>query len=251
MTDPIHAPSLNRVVRLESRAGEVRAVVEDDFHHFRVHLRHDGKVVTQVTNDSPRSPYTLCLAAGRRLDELVGHALTVHVASFFETIDQFQQCTHQFDLACLAIAAAARGEGSRTYHLQVRDPGDGDRIAEASRDGVPLIRWVIHDGRIITPEPWAGHSLSAGFTAWCDSALEPDMAEASLALRRAIFISGGRRVVAQLDAAPHSNDRGGCWVQQPERAKQALRNVGSTLDFTGRAHELTSKDEDWLAFAED
>ena len=74
-----------------------------------------------------------------------------------------------------------------------------------------------------------------------------DEAEAALVLRRAVFISGGRGV--DLDAPDRRmGPRGGCWAWQPERAQRAVRMVGSTLDFTDRADDLTAHDRGWLAF---
>jgi len=63
--------SLDRVIPLVSRGGEVRAAVEEDFHYFRVALRHDGREMTDVTGDTRRGPYTPCSAAGARLKSYV------------------------------------------------------------------------------------------------------------------------------------------------------------------------------------
>ena len=89
--------------------------------------------------------------------------------------------------------------------------------------------------------------IGAGFTQWASAGLSTDEAEAALVLRRAVFISGGRGV--DLDTpGRRTGPMGGCWVWQPERAADARRNVGSTLDFTGREESLTAADRRWLAF---
>src|SRR3546814_4674641 len=62
---------LHRIIRLHAIDGEVRGALEADFHHFRVLIRHDGDRVTNVEATALRQPFSLCGAAGGRLDELV------------------------------------------------------------------------------------------------------------------------------------------------------------------------------------
>src|SRR3546814_6571017 len=63
-----------------------------------------------------------------------------------------------------------------------------------------------------------------------------------------IFISGGRGRTEELDRQPHAVARGGCWVQQPERASLATREKGTSRDHSDRPHQLTAGDDGWLAF---
>jgi hypothetical protein len=51
-----------------------------------------------------------------------------------------------------------------------------------------------------------------------------------------------------LDAQVHAKPTGLCFAQQPVRAERALRQVGSTWDFSDRADVLCADDESWLAF---
>jgi Protein of unknown function (DUF2889) len=242
--------SLNRVVRTAVGAGQARAVVEDDFHHFRVALSHDSAAVTGIEAVTLRSPFSLCAAAGERLDEVIGAALTPFAANVFLRTEPRLQCTHQFDLAALAIAAAARGSG-RCYRVQVPDPIEGRTHATVSRDGEPILAWDVQDYAIAGPDRFTGIGLGKGFTDWVTRNLDVDEAEAALVLRRGVFISRGRAMRVQLDAQPHARASGGCWVQQPERAASALRNVGSWRDFSADAQLLTLLDEAWLAFGDD
>jgi len=102
-------------------------------------------------------------------------------------------------------------------------------------------------GRFINSFPAA---LGREFTAWVGTSLGAELAEAALVLRRAVFISNGRGRTEELDRAPHAAPRGGCWVQQPERAPLAFRQKGTSLDFSLRPDVLTADDERWLAFEE-
>jgi hypothetical protein len=241
-------PALNRVIRIAGRPGAVRATLEDDFHHFRVVLHHAEGRVTAVESDSPRFPYSLCPAAGLQLRQIVGMGLSEDMTAVFRIADAREQCTHQIDLAALAVTAAARGTTRRRYDLVVYDhrPGEG-RHAMLSRDGAPLLDWTLDGYAIATPEPYAGRGLGSGFTAWVAQSLDPETAEAALVLRRGVFISGGRGMAERLDSYASARVSGGCWVQQPARAALAARQKGSTLDFTGRAALLTRADETWLA----
>lgn len=244
------APGLHRIIRLNAIDGEVRSAIEDDFHHFRVLIRHDGARVTDVGATALRQPFSLCGAAGSRLDELVGERLLRDTTQFFRQHDALLQCTHQFDLATLAIALAARGVGARHYHAFVEDGGaaGAQRRATLRRDGETILSWALQGGMIEAPDPYSGQALGRGFTAWAGTNLEVDDAEAALVLRRAIFISGGRGRAEELDRQPHAVARGGCWVQQPERASLATREKGTSRDYSDRPHLLTAADEGWLAF---
>lgn len=238
---------LNRVIRIVGGPGVVRAVVEDDFHHFRVILRHEGGKVVSVSSESPRAPYSLCPAAGIRLRLMEGMPLTDDPTATSRLIDAREQCTHQFDLAALALAAAARGTEERRYDLSVTDERNGRQHAVLNRDGTKVLEWDIADYAVVSPPPFAGRSLGSGFTAWVASALEPQAAEDALVLRRGVFISDGRGMSQWLDGLDHASLTGGCWVQQPAQYRQAKRNRGSTLDFAHRPEELTCSDEEWLA----
>jgi Protein of unknown function (DUF2889) len=241
--------SLNRVVRTSVGAGAARAVVEDDFHHFRLTLRHDGRAVTALEPETLRSPFSLCAAAGERLDQVVGAALTPLAAEVFRHTEPRLQCTHQFDLAALAIAAAARGHG-RSYRVHVPDPVEGRTHASVSLDGQLAMSWDVEGYAIAGPARFAGIGLGKGFTDWVTRHLDADQAETALVLRRGVFISRGRTKRVELDRQPHAPTSGGCWVQQPERAASALRNVGSWRDFSAGAQFLTVSDEAWLAFSD-
>jgi len=241
---------MNRIIRLAARDGEARAAIEDDFHHFRVVVRHDGGKVTSARSFTFRAPYSLCAAADSRLDALVGQPVTTELPVLTRDIDARQQCTHQFDLACLAVAMAARGPGSRSYHAIVDDSRDDRYRAALIRDGVEVLAWDMDDETIVGPEPFAARSIHTGFTAFIAQNLSGDEAEAALILRRAVFITSGRGVDEWIDSLTHALNTGGCWVQQSERYQLALRNKGTALDFSGRADRLTADDSDWIAFRE-
>jgi hypothetical protein len=224
---------------------EARSVVEDDYHHFRVTVRAKDGRVSEILSEALRNPNSLCPAAGHRLSELVGMSLSVAPTAVMEVTDPSQQCTHQLDLAGLAVAALSQRRPYRMYEASVPDRVAGKTTATLRRDSLEILRWEVFEMTLTAPVPYAGRSLGAGFSRFTRS-LALDAAEAALVLRRAVFISQGRGV--DLDTVGRRGPVGACWAWQPERNAQLERLPASRRDFTGRAHELASEDEGWLHF---
>jgi hypothetical protein len=238
-----------RRIEIVSReaTGEARAVLEDDFHHFRVALTFAGGIVTSAIGTGVRVPYTACPGAGSQLAALVDMPLNSVANSVTRATDASLQCTHMLDLAGLAIAAAARGIGQRRYDIEVPRRVDGETTGRIDCDGVNVLAWRIDASTILAPAEYAGVSLREGLARWALATLTEDQAEAALILRRCLMISRGRE--RDLDLVAHANPSGNCYAQQPARAPTALRIVGSTHDFSDRAGVLCAGDEDFLAFA--
>lgn len=225
-------------------AGQVRAVLEDDFHHFRVALDYaDGRVAAAI-GEAVRFPFTACPGATGPLQALAGMALDPIAHSVMQHTDATLQCTHMFDLAGLAIALAARGDARRLYEITVPRHVDGRSHARLVRDGVPVLDWEVEGSTILGPAPYAGVDMRAGLARWALTSLPAQEAEAVLALRRCALIALGR--LKDIDREPHAHLTGRCYAQQPQRAPQAMRIVGSTWDFTDRPAALCSDDAAWL-----
>jgi hypothetical protein len=234
--------------RSGASGGEVRAALEDDFHHFRVAVEHELEQVRHISGSALRNPYSLCPSAADQLPHLVGMRLAKVASAVTRATEATEQCTHLLDLAGLAIAAAANGRALRQYDIEVADRSDGRTLAKLRCDGQALLSWQVHDTTISGPAPFAGQSLRHGLARWAVATLPPDAAEAAIVLRRCAMISLGR--LKNLDAQAHAMPTGHCFVQQPARAEQAIRIVGSTWDFSERARELCAGDAAWLAFAD-
>lgn len=224
----------------------VRTALEDDYHHFRVELCTAAGQVTGVNGTSPRHPYSLCPSASSALSRLVGMPLSGNAHAVTRHTPATEQCTHLLDMAGLACAAAARGIAARQYDVEVEVADLGHRSARLRRDGQPLLNWQVTDWTITGPPLYAGVDLRHGLARWAMSNLSEDEAEAALVLRRCTVISLGR--TKPLDQQIHARANGTCYVQQPERATLALRQVGSTWDFTTTPERLCADDADWLAF---
>ena len=229
-------------------AGEVRASLEDDFHHFRVRLVHAQRRIQAIDGFAVRHPYTTCTLAAGQLSRLHNAELNGLAHSVMRMTDASQQCTHLMELSGLAIAAAARSTAERWFDVEVPRRVEGRTVASLDRDGRRLLSWELRDTTITAPSRFNGVSLRQGMAAWALSNLEPDEAEAALILRRCALISLGR--AKNLDVQLHAEPTGRCFVQQPERAMQGLRIVGSIVDFTAAADELCAADRPWLSFRE-
>ncbi|WP_223517971.1 MULTISPECIES: DUF2889 domain-containing protein [unclassified Pseudomonas] len=224
--------------------GEVRAALEDDFHHFRAWVRHQDGEVTAIGGEALRYPYSLCSQACTQLQQLLGMKLDRVAHSVTRQTDASHQCTHLLDLAGLAIAAAARGTQQRRYDVNIGQRIDHRTRAILIRDGNEDLTWEVNGTMIEGPSPYCGINLREGMARWALNALSEEAAEAALLLRRCTLISMGRAY--DLDEQIHAANTARCYSQQPERADQALRMKGSTLDFTHEQHSLCAQDQEWL-----
>lgn len=232
------------VSTLQEAFGEVRATLEDDFHHFRVRARHRDGILYEVHGEALRYPYTTCRPAASQLDQLIGMPLNRIAHSVNRQTDAQHQCTHLLDLAGLAIAHAARGTDRRLYDVQVPDRIDERTQPVLLRDGELLLAWDVRGSVIEGPAPYTGVNLREGMARWALTQLPEDEAEAALLLRRCTLISLGR--MNKLDAQVHASSTDRCYSQQSSRAEQALRIKGSTWDFSATAAPLCRGDQAWL-----
>lgn len=172
-------------------------------------------------------------------------ALDPACASVLNQTDQYQQCTHQLDLAGLGVAAMAIERRERTYEVTIPDRKGGRTLAKLHVDGHPMLAWQVMDMSIEGPSPYEGRSLGAGFTKFTYS-LSRDQAEAALVLRRALFVSRGRGI--DFDALGDRGPVGGCWAWQPERIAQLRRLPENRRDFSVSSELVLSDDVEWLDF---
>lgn len=229
--------------------GVARAVLEDDFHHFRVEVGHEDGVVGQVGGTALRNPYTTCPGASGQLSSLKNMPLNSVANSVVRATDASVQCTHMLDLAGLAIAAAKRGIQRRHYEIEVPRRVGARTSGKLARDGIGVLHWEIDSTVISTPARYAGVNLHEGMARWALTTLDEDEAEAALVLRRCMMISRGREY--DLDIVKTARASGNCYAQQPDRASEGLRVIGSTLDFSRQPDLLCADDQHWIDFKSD
>jgi hypothetical protein len=241
----LDADAYRRRIRIATvEPGLVVSELEDDFHHFIVTLRHDGKRVESVDCESRRWPWATCPGAAESLRKLAGMPLERRFTAAGRWTDPKQNCTHQFDTACYAITHAASGRSGRVYDVEVprRDVETGATRVRSWVDSAADLVWHIEWGGIVEPSPpfdvapWKG-----GFMRWADATLEPDAAERAITIRRACDIGMGRGM--DLDGVPVAAQlpammAGICHTMQPGVIELAIRNVGSIRDFAAHPERL-------------
>ncbi len=228
------APAFRRAISIRGREDVVDAQLEDDFHRFGVTLHHDGRVVTRVEARAGRYPWATCAEAPTALASLAGVALSGDPTALFRQADARAHCTHLFELAALAIAQAARGDGSRLYEAEVTDPDDGVRTARLFQDGDLVLEWRLFDDLITAPEAYAGRAI-ASFGSRALAALEPALAERLLILRRVVQTARGRAMDVDAYATAADMRRPAeCYSLQPANAARARRIPGTHRDWPDR-----------------
>ncbi len=218
----------------------VEGGLEDDIHYFTVTVHHDDARVLSVTSISVRAPWATCSAAAEPLRALAGMPLSDRCVAVTEWTESHQHCTHQLDLAGLAVAHATRvragGATRRQYDAEIPYgllQGEEHPVVLA-RDGAAVLRWVVQGTQIVSPSPYS--EVTGGFARWADDTLCADDAEAAVVLRRACSIGLSRGL--DLDSYATLADMPGlapvCYSMQPERAPVAFRNRGLIRDFDDR-----------------
>jgi uncharacterized membrane protein len=232
-------PGCRRNQLIVPRPGVVQADVEDDFHNFRVEIRHDGERVLELRTLSVRAPWTTCPTAGEFLAErMTGQRLD----SLAEVDSPLLHCTHQYDIALLAAAHALDTQPT-LYSSFVSDRQSPTRTAELYRNGRLELAWEIVDGQIVSPGIGHGESLRKLSTWSAD--LPPDQREAARVLRRSAFIWGGR--IFDYTLTPTADKvvqtTGGCYTFQPVRSAQSVCTMRK-LDFTDGGVPLRDRIEE-------
>jgi hypothetical protein len=230
-----------RMRRLDRNATE--AALEDDFHRFTVVVHHDATHVTGLEATSGRWPWSTCPDAAAQLDQLVGMELSPRCTAVAAVADPRWQCTHQFDLAGLAVAHATRDSSARQYDIEVPPANDaGERIPRLWRDGELLLEWTIgYAAGLTAPPPFTEAPWRGGFIKWAGATLEPDAAEAAIVLRRACDIGMGRGM--DLERYRSADELAGlmtgvCFTMQPAVMPRARRQIGSIRDFADHPDAL-------------
>lgn len=235
------AGALRRRIRLLATDGVVNAGVEDQYHSFRLMLRHDGARITSIEPRFLRVPLTTCPSAEAPLRGFVGLALNTSWRELVGQHNPRQHCTHLFDLTVLAMTHALRG-GERTYDVAVPDEYPDAVWSTVHRDGALVLRWKTFKGTILEPEALADRPLLRGFSIWANAAFDHDELEAALVLHKGYFVSRARpwNVEAQAGrtVSHHTMMRGACHSYSEPQISVAVRTGGTTVDTSDPATPL-------------
>jgi hypothetical protein len=239
----LDADAYRRRIRCRAVApGEVVTDLVDDFHHFRVTLRHDGKRVDDLAVESIRWPWATCPEAAANLRVLVSAPLSRRFTDMSRYAKPRENCTHQFDCAAHALMHAARSTPVRTFDVEVpRRDARGRTRTRCWVDGRLALSWTFEWSRIVDPPPPFDAAPKSGFMAWADATLDPDAAETAIALKRGATIGMGRGW--PFDEVPRAADAeigstGVCYTMTPGRSEVAFRVHGMIRDFSAAPEQL-------------
>jgi len=219
--------------------------LEDDCHHFRIELHHDGATIISADGHYFRGPWSTCAKAGEPLRAIEGRPMDARASAIGGYANALENCTHMFDLTGLAMAHACRSTTERQYDIVVTDMQAPPSLAQQAviwRDGVEIIRWQLEQREVVHPPAWAGAPLRNKFIRWAEERLDPDTAEAAIALRRLIDIAMSR--IGDLDRFDRADDATGtmmmgrCMTYTPQNISVALRVKGSTRSWEHHGHLL-------------
>ncbi len=241
--EPYGSGIYRRRILVVNRSGSLAVgELEDDFHHFRIEIRHDGTTIQSADATPLRGPWSSCMTADVPIRAVEGQPLTASPSTFGGYTDPRMNCTHLFDVTGLTVAHATRPMERRDYRFEVTDRvgADQEHRATAWRDGEQVLEWTLAERRITAPNEWVGVDLDRKFIPWAEETLDPDAAEVAVALRRIIGISMGRMM--DLDTFAVAADVGGgdggmmangpCMTYQPGVGNLAIRRKGTGRDFT-------------------
>ena len=155
--------SYRRRLRMVVEAPDlVSGGLEDDFHYFIVHVRHDGERVVSCEAESLRWPWDTCPGAAEPLRGLAGMPLSDRCMAVGDWADPRMNCTHMFDLAGLTIAHAARAaagsdEATRQYDVAIpyQAQWGGEKDVTLARNGEPLHTWTLDGRDCVRPPPFS------------------------------------------------------------------------------------------------
>jgi hypothetical protein len=243
LAEPIgsEAGTFRRVIAIDCRDGVIRGDLEDDFHGFGVTLTHDGGVIVDAQGRAGRFPWLTCAEAPGALVALVGAPLSPDPTALFRHTDPRQQCTHLFELACLAVAEAAQGGDRETlFEAEVTDPAAGPRVARLFRNGDLAMEWRLEGQAIVWPAAYAGRTI-ADFSSRTISGLAPGLASITLIMRRVAGLALGRGFNVDAFASAAALERPpACYSLQAANAPRALRMTGSVWTWPDRATLVTA-----------
>ncbi|MDE0884792.1 MAG: hypothetical protein OSB70_04610 [Myxococcota bacterium] len=243
-----------RCIVLKAEEHHVRTELADDFHHFAVALSHDGEHAKRLSGEGIRVPWTTCPGALLPLRRLEGASLDLPLTELARYTDASAQCTHLFDLACLAFVHARRaragGAATRRYDITLPDRVQGTTRARLERDGLDLLEWKIEGNRIgeASPPSFEGLELSGRpFHRFITHEVDDDLAEAAWVLRRGVFIGGGRiHDFKRVDRGTTFQPVVGaaCHTFGPDQVGQALPIHSSLRDFSAGRDKILERPEE-------
>lgn len=223
--DPFTVGGYRRNVIVTPSAGKCTTALEDDYHAMVVTITHDGSVITGLTSEMVRVPWSTCPGAAEVISRTF---IGVSLQEAAKRGDKRLNCTHLYDLTLLA-AAHALDDGPTFYAIAASDKVDGLVDAEIRLNGQPVLS-VAHCNDVLTyPEAVVGRTLF-DMRDWIAGLPDAATREAARLLQWATIIAHGRALTLE-QHGDISRTPASCYTFQEERRHDAVR-LPTILDFS-------------------
>lgn len=209
--------------------GQVSLAMEDPVHAFQIHFSHSGGHVTKIDAAWVRSPLSSCGGAADALaGAMQGCRLSDNLFDIARHTDASSQCTHMYDMFCLAATHAHAHRDDCQYDVIVPDAPAGPRRATLERNGEVLLELSIDDSdAIIAPQAWRGVSVLKGFMAKVRADVPAQLHEYYFIMQRALFVARSQFIDLESmidEPAKHSGPPDGtCFGSQLPAYESAVR----------------------------
>ena len=216
--------------------GRVALAMEDTAHAFQVSFSFEHDRITGVQAAWERHPLSSCGGAADALQQMVGLRLADSLFDVTRQADRRLQCTHMYDMLCLAVLHAYHGREDRRYDVLVVDSAPGIVAATLKCNGRTMLELALEDHhRIVQPERWQGVSVREGFMPWVKQNIPPGDQEYHFIMQKALFVARGRKLNVGLTPGMLSMQSGmaagTCFGSQPERYADSVK-LGTSRRFT-------------------
>ena len=210
--------------------GRVSLAMEDVGHAFQIDFTHEDGKVTSVKAAWNRRPFDGCGGAATALEAMVGCPLSDNLFAIARYTDPKQQCTHMYDMFCLAATHAYERRTDYRYDVVVPDSIDGPVVATLTRNGEKQLEFEMNGEDYVTivqPEACRGLSILRGFMPWVKANVPVNQHELYFLMQKALFVSRIQKFdltpllgkSAELSGPPS----GSCYASQSERYQTAVR----------------------------
>lgn len=217
-------------------AGQVRLAMEDPVHAFQIDFSHREGRVEAIAGRWIRSPLSTCGGAPDALAQaMVSCALRDSLFDIARHTDAASQCTHMYDMFCLAATHAHAARADARYDVTVPDAPGGVRHATLTCNGEILLELTIDDTDVIVaPEPCRGISVMEGFMSWVRANVPAHRHEHYFIMQRALFVARSQWIDLESMIGQHAKRSGPpdgtCFGSQQPEYESALR-VGVVRRF--------------------
>jgi hypothetical protein len=209
--------------------GRISLAMEDPVHSFQIDFSHAGGIVTGVRARWERHPLSSCSGATDALAAMVGCRLSDSVFDVSRHTDATRQCTHLYDMFCVAATHAHLRRRDCRWDVVVPDAVDARVTATLSRDGVPVLALTLEaDGHtIVEPGSCRGVSVLKGFMAWVRTHVPQERHEHYFLMQKALFLAQVQKIDVESlmgqSAALSGPPAGTCFGSQPGRYESSTR----------------------------